>query len=94
MSRVGRVLAKPETMRRFLEAPSVKPIVRDPRFQALAANPEIAKLATQRDYSALLRYPALVEFLNDPAVLAKFKELDIDAALLYAAPEKPAATPP
>jgi hypothetical protein len=94
MNRLGRVLAKPETMRRFLEAPTIKPIVRDPRYQALAANPEIAKLATQRDYAALLRYPALVEFLNDPAVLAKFKEIDIDAALLYAAPEKPAATPP
>ncbi len=94
VNRLGRVLAKPESMRRFLESPTIKPIVRDPRFQALAADPEIAKLATQGNYSALLRRPKLVEFLNDPAVQARIKEIDLDAALLYAAPEKPAPTPP
>jgi len=94
VNRLGRVLARPEAMRRFLEAPTIKPIVRDPRFQALAANPEISKLAAQSSYASLLRQPKVVEFLNDPAVLAKVKEVDFDAALLYAAPEKPSPTPP
>jgi hypothetical protein len=94
VNRLGRVLARPEAMRRFLEAPTVKPIVRDPRFQALVSNPEISKLAAQASYAGLLRQPKVVEFLNDPAVLAKVKEVDWDAALLYAAPEKPSPTPP
>ncbi len=94
VNRLGRVLAKPEAMRRFLESPTIKSITRDPRFQTLAADPEIAKLATQHNYAALLRQPKIVEFLNDPAVLAKFREIDLDAALLYAAPEKPAPPPP
>ena len=93
-SRLGRLLGKPEAIHRFLEAPTIKPIVRDPRFQALAADPEINKLAAQGDYSALLRQPKVVEFMNDPAVLAKLKEVNVDAALLYAVPDQPAPPPP
>jgi len=94
MGRLGRVLAQPEAMRRFFEAPTVKPLVQDPRFQAIASNPEIAKLAQQRDYASLLRQPKLVEFLNDPAVISKVKDVDLDAALLYALPDKPPPASP
>ena len=94
LAKTGRVLERPEAIRRFLEAPTVRQLARDPKVQAVVADPEIAKLAAQRDYLALFRQAKFVDLLNDPAVIQQFRALDLEAALNYALPENPAATPP
>lgn len=94
MTKAGRVLGRPEAMRRFLEAPALKPLVRDPRFQALVADPEISKRAAARDYAALLRNAKFVEFVNDPAMLAQIKALDFESVLNYALQDNPAVVRP
>lgn len=94
LAKTGRVLERPEAMRRFYESPAVKQLAKDPRMQALITDPEIAKLAGLRDYAAILRQPKFVEFLNDPAVISQLKALDLEAALNYALPENPATAQP
>ncbi len=94
MTKTGRVLARPEAMKRFLEAPAIKPLMRDPRFQALLADPEVVRLAKEHNYALLLRSSSVVEFLNDPATLAQIKALDFESVLNYALQESPAAARP
>jgi hypothetical protein len=94
MTKTGRVLARPEAMKRFLEAPAIKPLIRDPRFQALLADPEVVRLAKEQNYALLLRSSTVVEFLNDPATLAQIKALDFESVLNYALQETPASVRP
>ncbi len=94
MTKAGKVLGRPEAMKRFLEAPAMKSVVRDPKFQALLADPEISKLAAEHNYAVLLRNPKLVDFANDPAMLALIKAVDLESGLNYALQENPATARP
>lgn len=94
MNKAGRVLSRPELMKRFLEAPAMKALVHDPKFQALLADAEVSKLAADRDYEALLRNPKFVEFANDPAMLAQIKTVDLESVLNYALQESPTVVRP
>jgi hypothetical protein len=93
LTKAGRVLGRAEATRRFLEAPSVKWIVHGARFQALQADGDIIKMATRRDYAGILRHPKMVEFLNDPAVINRLRDVDLESAFNYALAENPPPRP-
>jgi hypothetical protein len=84
VERVGEVASNPETAQRFLRFPGAQQIANDPKIIALRDDPEITKLVSQSRVFDLLQNQRVIDALNDPVLLARLKNFDLDRALDYA----------
>jgi len=84
VERVGEVASNPETAQRFLRFPGAQQIANDPKMIALRDDPEITKLVSQGRVFDLLQNQRVIDALNDPVLLARLKNFDLDRALDYA----------
>jgi len=84
VERVGEVASDPETTQRFLRFPGAQQIANDPKMIALRDDPEITKLVSQGRVFDLLQNRRVIDALNDPVLLARLKNFDLDRALDYA----------
>lgn len=82
--KVGRLVAQPAALRRFLDYPQIREVLDDPQIVAVTADPEAANAAQTQDYGGLMKNPALLRAANDPALIAKLQKIDIEKALDYA----------
>ena len=84
VERVAEVASNPETIQRFLRFPGAQQIANDPKMIALRDDPEITKLVSQGRVFDLLQNRRVIDALNDPVLLARLKNFDLDRALDYA----------
>ncbi|MDD5200262.1 MAG: hypothetical protein PHC88_10730 [Terrimicrobiaceae bacterium] len=82
--KLGRVVANPEAVRRFVTNPAIQDVLADTRFNELTRDPEVQDLAHSQDATALFRNPRMLEAVKDPRLIAKLQKIDIEKALDYA----------
>lgn len=88
--KVGRVLADPESMGRFLTYPGSRELAQRPDLQALHNDPEVIAALRDKRYNDLLKNPKVVRALNAPQTAALFREFQWEKALDYALEAHPA----
>ncbi len=87
LSKMGQVTSAPQALLRLQTYSGLKPLLHNPKIQALQRDPEVARAAGSRDlgkYLGLLLHPKVVDALNDEQVVALLKEVDLEKALDYA----------
>ena len=92
--RLGKLVASPEAMRRFITYPEIQNVISDPGFIRLVRDPEIQDLARSSRTSDLLRNPKMHAAAADPGLIEKLQKIDIEKALDYAlGASEPGAAP-
>jgi len=84
IEKMTRVIADPESMRRFVSYPGTEVISENPRIIALQRDPEIARQVLRGNFLSLLGNPRIVAALNDPGVEAQVRNFALEKALDYA----------
>lgn len=84
IDKLGKMISRPESVRRFLNYPGVHELSENPKVRGLLDDPEIMDDLRARKYFALLRNPHLVAAANDPKVQKQVKKIDLEKALDYA----------
>jgi hypothetical protein len=94
LDKLGKLIADPEAMRRFITYPGVNDVLVDAHFLGLVQDPEVQEIARSQDGASLIKHPKMLEAVKDPGLLAKLQKIDINKALDYAlTPPKAGATP-
>ncbi len=90
--KLGRVVARPDALRRIAEYPPFADLLNDPKIVAISSDPETGEHARAQNIGALLQDRNILGAVNDPALIAKLQKLDIEKALDFAlAPPGPPA---
>jgi hypothetical protein len=93
--KLGRVVAKPEALRRMASYPPIQELLSDPRIVAVTTDPDAFEAARAQSMGSLIKNPSVLAAVNDPALIARIEKLDFEKALDFAlAPEAPAAKNP
>jgi hypothetical protein len=83
-AQIGRMVAAPQSVERFLSYPGAQELTILPEITALRQDPEILRALRDGNYLSLLKNPKLVAVANDPKIAAKFKRFEVEKALAYA----------
>ena len=82
--KMGRTLADPEAVTRFLSFPGALELATRPEIQAFRDDPEILRLAREGQLLPLLKNEKIVRAANDPQIAALLKKFDLEKALDHA----------
>ena len=88
LGKVGRVASNPESAQRLLTFPGARQLSEDPKIIALRDDPEIADLMAQGRFVDLLQNQKIRDAANDPELVRKIKQFDLQKALDYALEQK------
>jgi hypothetical protein len=90
LAKVTRVALDPKAGQRFFQYPGANELAHHPVLKGLLENPEVARLASERRFLALLRHPAVVGAANDAELGRRLRNFDLEKALDHAlAPAQP-----
>ena len=81
LTKLGRMLSRPESVERFLTYPGVDELTRHPKLLALRNDPEVAQLLAGQSYFRLLRHEKVLALASDSEFAAQVKRTNFDAAL-------------
>jgi uncharacterized membrane protein required for colicin V production len=84
LGKVGKVCSDPETAQRFLSFPGARELGENARIVALREDPEIANLISEGRFFDLLQNQRILDAANDPEVVQRVKQFDLQGALDYA----------
>jgi uncharacterized membrane protein required for colicin V production len=84
LGKVGQVASSAESAQRLLDFPGARQLSENPRVVALRNDPEIAALIAQGHFVDLLQNQKIRDAANDPELVKKIKQFDLQRALDYA----------
>jgi len=84
LGKLTRVLADGTASSRFFEFPGATELSQNPKIVALRDDPEIARMAQQRDYLGLLRDQKIMDLANDASLRKQLGSFELEKALDFA----------
>lgn len=84
LSKIGRISASPEALERLMSHPHLRPLVSNPRVQALREDMDLRDAVVAADLWAVLGNPRVQAVAKDSQVLHALRTLDLEKALTEA----------
>jgi uncharacterized membrane protein required for colicin V production len=78
------VTGDPVLLERFRNHPSIARLTALPQLKDAAQDPELQRLLESRQYYALLDHPKIAILLQDKALVAEYRKIDLEAVLAEA----------
>jgi uncharacterized membrane protein required for colicin V production len=88
LGKVSQIASNPESAQRLLNFPGAYELSENPKIVALRGDPEIAGLIAQGRFVDLLQNQKIRDAANDPELVRKIKDFDLQKALDYALEQK------
>jgi hypothetical protein len=84
IGKIGRIIADPACIERFLDYPGAKTLAEHPKIIALRDDPAVEKEVAAHNYFGLLGNRRFADALNDPQLMELVEKFPLEKALDYA----------